>query len=131
MLSDVIYMSPNYPGKSNFPVPLKGRGNFLLVTMRSVRRHHQSAYCSLCLVWRNSNSSSKIDDVIETERAQVAKRPETADSTLYNLFSYSVSSDPGVPKPQQPGVLDGGHLHARLRLAAEEERGGIQEGQVV
>lgn len=114
MLSDVIYMSPNYPGKSNLPAPLKGMGNFPLFAMRSVQRHHKSAYCSLCLVWLNSNTSSKIDDVIETEHAEVVKRPETADSTLSNLFSHSVSSDPGVPKPQQSGVLDGGHLHARL-----------------
>lgn len=114
MLSDVIYMSPNYAGELNFPTPLKGMGHFLLFTTRSVQTHHKSAYCSLCLVWLNSNTSSKVDDVIETERAQVVKRPETDDSTLYNLFSYSVSPDPGVPKPQQPGVLDGGHLHARL-----------------
>lgn len=42
-----------------------------------------------------------------------------------------VSSDPGVPKPQQPGVLDGGHLHARLWLTVEKKRGRVPAGQAV
>lgn len=55
--------------------------------------------------------------------------PQTCVSSY--LLSLFVPSDAGVPEPQQPGVLDGGRLHARLRLTAQEERGGVQEGEGV
>ncbi len=43
------------------------------------------------------------------------------------LTFFCSPAGPGVAQPQQSGVLDGGHLHARLRFAAQAQGGGVSQ----
>lgn len=47
------------------------------------------------------------------------------------LTFFCSPAGPGVTQPQQSGVLDGGHLHAGLRFAAEAQGGGVSQSKGV